>query len=224
MAVVRFDFTPPTNIDVVEMRIYESPTKDGVYSLIEIVESPEWTPYPNYLSEWTTTEATAPSGWFKLEFVNSKGAISGRSNPIQGGTETLVGKIVERVLLRNPNISENVAAQVAEAVIEMVMHQDPYEVDPATVKYGTLEGMTLFTLAFSIQSESVSGDTEKYTAGLVSQETSSKTATDVSDILKLANRWLGLAPSVVAQMADLAIAGATKTEIDQSRLLLSEFL
>lgn len=218
MASIAIDFIPPDDPNIVTMHIEEAMDKEGPWTGIETVPIGE---YPNYITRYTTALASSPSSWIRIRFQDDGGAFSPWSVPVQGGTRTLVGEIVDRVLLRSATVNENVAAQVAEAVIERVLNIDPYSTDTESVTYSQKEGITLLTLAYSIQAESASGESQSYVAGLVS-ETSKGGSVDVDGILKLAGIFLGLAPSRVAQMADIAIAGVKSSEIDQSRLMITE--
>lgn len=219
MASVRLDFVPPMDDNIVEMKIYESTVPEGPFTEIESVAMS----LP-YISEYTTDQAAASNNWFNIEFIDDKGAVSSRSQAIQGGTSTLVGEIKDRVMQRNPSMSETTVVQVAEAVIEKYFNADPYSIDPNTVSYAVKEGLTLLTLAYGTQVSSSSGTTESYTAGLVSQKSEASSAESESGaILALAWKWLGISQSRIAQMAEIPMIVATNpVEKDQSRLLLTE--
>ena len=145
MASVHLDFTVPDRPDIVKMRIYESPTETGTFS--EIEEITTLGSYPNYLSQYTTDQATATNYWFAIEFEDSKGALTERSLPMQGGTQSLVSMVTDRVLLRDPNLREEIVVQEAEIAVSDVFNtNDPYEVatdQPPKI----LGGLTLYTLA-----------------------------------------------------------------------------
>lgn len=223
MAAVALNFVPPDVPDLVELVILESDSEAGVYNVIETVT--EIGDYPNYLTRYTTTNATSLNAWFKIKWRDSKGAETPESMGIQGGSSTTVGEIVDRVLNRKPTADEQTVQQTAEAVIETYFKTDPYSVEWVDLTYSQREGLTLLTLAFSIETQNAEAGSEyKWVAGLVSYEQNSS-GSDVAALYKLAYKWLGLSPSRIAQMAEIVIIGGlTKAEKDQSRLLVSEFL
>lgn len=221
MAAVALNFVPPDVPDLTALVIMESDAEDGVYNVIETVT--EIGDYPTYITRYTTTNATSQFAWFKIKWTDSKGAETPLSMAIQGGSSTTVGVIIDRVLNRSPMADEQTVQHVTEAVVEKYFKTDPYEVVWANLNYKQREGLTLLSLAFSTMAQQASGGTKKYTAGLVSEEVSDEGG-DVSELIKLANMWLGISSSVIAQMEEIAIAGGLKkVEKDQSRLLLSEF-
>ena len=222
MAAVELDFLPPTDPDIVKLHIYAAADENDIFNIIETVD--EVGEYPTYITRYTTTLAPSPDWWFQIEWENSKGALSARSNPIQGGSTTAVNEIVERVLQRDPTLNENVVANVVEANLEGYFKADPYTVDYSTLSYRQREGLTILSLAFSLEVSTAGGETSRYTAGLVSEETK-QDSKDMKELIKLANKWLGLPTSRIAQMEEIAIGvGLTKKEKDQSRLLISEFV
>jgi len=219
---VRLDFVPPTQPDIAELHAEEGPTKDG--SFVEIYQTTSVGVYPNYLS-YVTVPAQNPNDWFRIYWVNNQGAIGPYSEPVQGGTTTLVQTIVDRVMLRNPALNEIIVTQTAEWVIASTLNvADPY--DPTLeASYAQLEGMTLLTMGWSMFSTMSLGTTESYTAGLVSQSSGSKTTSGIDEIktiLETAAKILGISYSVIFQMRDNCIAGGTviPSGIDQSRLLV----
>jgi hypothetical protein len=223
MASVRLDFIPPDAQGITKLHIYESATREGVFSEIE-----EVTPvgaYPTYITYHTTTFALDVNDWFAIEWEDADGALTGLSQPIQGGTTTLVQQIVSRVMLRDPLADENITAQEAEAVIEDVMNTtDAYSVDPTTVTAKYKSGITFLTLArvylSSIITSMSSGSSQSYTAGLVSQQagnqSQSQTSSGLQNIQQLiewANRDLGLSYSVILLMKEFDFG--TTWEIDE---------
>lgn len=230
MASVRLDFIPPQEMGIVKLEIWESPTKDGVYTKIEDVT--EVGSYPTYITYYTTDNATAGDNFFRIRWEDSGGALSDFSEPVQGGQTSLVKTLVDRTLLRNPQLDERVVAQTAEFIIQVVMDTDnPYDptLSPTPAQ---LEGMTLFCVGYSMMSSTASSSSsESYTAGLISQkaETGGKTSTgqpwDV--FLDQAGILLGFSKSFVMQMKTDAYPVLTMGEIvsyDQSRLLQSEIV
>jgi hypothetical protein len=233
MASVRLDFIPPQEQGVVKLEIWESPDKDGTYSKIEDVT--EVGSYPDYITYFTTDNATAGNYWFRIRWQDSGGAYSDFSEPVQGGQTSLVKVLVDRTLLRNPMLDERVVAQTAEFIIQIVMGTDnPYdpELKPTPAQ---LEGMTLFCVGYSMMSStaSISSD-ESYTAGLISQKSGTTTKTGAQPwevFLDQAGILLGFSKSFVMQMkADAGVAALTSGQMgeivvyDQSRLLQSEIV
>jgi hypothetical protein len=114
--------------------------------------------------------------------------------------------------------------QVAEAVIEKYFNLNPYDVAVEGVSYQVMEGLTLLTLVFSMQTAISGSTTTRYTAGLVSQDVGgSFSEEDWRAMLNLAYKWLGISQSRIAQMAEIPLQVASNPiEKDQSRLLLTE--
>jgi len=221
MASVPLDFTPPIEPDITELHIEEASSKDGPFNEIETVTAVG--AYPDYISRYTTSLATALNDWFRIRWKDSKGAYTPYSEPLQGGTTTLVQQIVNRVMLRDPMADENVALQEAEAVISDVFRvDDPYTIDPATVTPKQKSGITFLTLArtylSSIVTSIAAGTSDSYTAGLVSQSAGtasqseiSKGLSNIEQLIEWANRDLGLSFSVVMLLEEIEVAGSTWT-------------
>lgn len=229
MATVVIDFTPPEIPGIEALRIYECATKEGSYAQIE--RTTDIGTYPAYITRYTTVLASSATDWFKIAWENTEGAITVESQPVQGGTTTLVNELVNRVMLRDPALNEVVVTQVAEAVIQIVMGaEDPY--DPTlTATPAQLEGMTLMILARSNMHMIMltNSSSEGYTAGLISIKSSSssksQTSTDLIEwLLNEANNLLGLNYSVIMLMEDISINGAVSGwELDQSRLVVQVY-
>lgn len=217
MASVRLDFVPPNSPDITKLKIWESPSRTGVFNVIETINGVG--AYPDYISYYTTQNASSPSNWFAISWEDSRGAQTELSTPIQGGTTTLVQQIISRVMLRDPLADENIAVQEAEAVIEDVFPGvDPYLIDVSTVTAKQKSGITFLTLARTYLSSIVTsisaGSGESYTAGLVSQGTSNQSQSQVSQgltnikqLIDWANADLGLNYSIVMLMAEIDVAG-----------------
>lgn len=221
MASVPLDFTPPEEPNITTLHIFESPTQTGSFTEIESV-----TPigvYPNYITRYTTTVATSLDYWFAIQWEDALGALSPMSMPVQGGTETLVNKVVSRVLLRDPSVNEIIATQEAEAVIEQFYGgQDPYTVDQ-NVSYSVLSGLTLITMARSIvMSASVTTTGGKWVAGIVSMDNSSTSKFDPAVLLVEAKRFLGISESTILQLSDpnLTCSFSRLRGVDLSRSIL----
>jgi hypothetical protein len=228
---VRLDFTPPSQPDMASLHVEEGPTATGPFA--EIEEITAIGTYPNYIS-FVTVDANNPNDWFRIRWENIDGALGPYSLPIQGGTTTLVQEIVNRVMLRAPGSNEIIVTQTAEWAVSYVMGTDnPY--DPTlTATYSQLEGMTLLTLAgvqvSTITSSASAG--ESYSAGLVSQKSSSSSSstsniTDLIDwLLEQANKLLGISMTYVMLLEEIdptGIGARTGIEEDVSRGIITEF-
>jgi hypothetical protein len=223
MASVHLDFIPPDHEDVTQLIIYESASPTGPWNIIETVATVGT--YPNYITEYTTTAATSAQNWFSIEWKDSKGASFGQSQGVQGGAESLVSEIVDRVMLRDPSIKEEIAAQEAEAVVEKFYGTtDPLSKLASDATAQELSGLTLLTIVRSKLVTISQTSNAGYTAGLVSQTASSTASTSLDNLkalLEEANILLGLSFSVVLQLAEIDIAGgASLVSNDQSRLLV----
>jgi hypothetical protein len=221
MPSVHLDFVPPPQPDVDKLLIYESPTQDGIFTLIETV-TPVGT-YPNYISEYTTDDATSTTNWFAIKWGDTKGWVSDISESIQGGTETLLGEIVQRVMLRDISANENIVMQEAEAVIEQVLGAGTHEL--IDVSKRKLSGMVLLTLA-RVQLGKVltsSGSVSEFAAGLIRVKTGNQTSVrdNIRALMDEAASLLGISKSIVAQMAIPEVAGgAAIVSADLSRLIV----
>jgi hypothetical protein len=198
------------------LKIYEAPESTGPWSLIETI-----TPVGSqgsYLTSYTTANAISLTDWFAIEWVDSKGAVVPMSPPIQGGTTTLVAKLVQRMLLRDPSLDENIAAQEAEASISLYYNvEDPYTVD-SSVSPAILSGLTLLALSrsylFVTVTQTGTQNVQKFTAGLVSIDSGSSAASsssrklaDLKAMMDLANTMLGRNFSFIAQLEEIEVGG-----------------
>lgn len=229
MAKVKLDFVPPIADDITTLHIYESVLQDGPFNEIEVV-TPVGT-YPDYITDYTTSNALSITDWFSIAWENVDGILGPRAAPIKGGTRTPVQEILDRVLQRDPSLSEAIVVQSAEFVISYVMNVlDPY--DPTiTMTPNQLEGITLMTMArASIQRFLVSASSSSsYTAGLVSQKADSSSSTQSLDRLiewltAEANRLLGISNSLVMVLEDIdptGMGGVSSIQWDHSRLALT---
>jgi len=219
---VRLDFVPPADPDLVELRIYEADEKAGTYSLIENVTAIG--EYPSYISTYTTAQATAKDQWFAIDWYDSKGGNYGMSEGIQGGFQTLLGEIVQRVMIRDPSINENIVYDEAEAVLEgfLPVNTDIQNVPVEEATARQKSGLTLLTQARCYLFDLSEGKT-KYTVGLVSQETGdSRSLQSVKEMLRMAESMMGLSYSTILQMATLEIGNGNGQVIgvDRTRLLI----
>lgn len=224
MVKVFLDFVPLDHPDLTKLHILEASAPGGPFSEIEVV-----TPvgdYPNYITNYTTANATNIADWFAIQWEDNKGWVSEMSQPVQGGTTTLVGEIVSRIMLRDSGVKENIALQSAQSIIEFFFKADPYSIDPTAVGYNIKDGLTLLALARSyLWQVAASSNTKKYTAGLVSQEfgDTQQGFNSIDLLITEANRILGLAVSRIMLMEEIEIAGGSAVfGADLSRLLLVE--
>ncbi len=224
MAKVFLDFVPLDHPGLTKLHILEGAAAGGPFSEIEMV-TPVGT-YPDYLTSYTTDLAVNANNWFAIQWEDNKGWVSEISQAVQGGTTTLVGEIVSRMLQRDSGVKENVALQSAQSVVELYFNADPYTIDPDDVGYNVKDGLTLLALARSyIWRVASAGTTSKYTAGLVSQEFGDTQSgfNNIDQLIAQANSILGLNVSRILLMDDIEIAGGTLTfGEDISRLLLVE--
>jgi hypothetical protein len=203
MANVRLQFTLPVDPDVTTLVIWEAAAATGPWTKID--ETSAIGSFPTYVNYYTTTLAQDANNWFAISWKTSAGVESDISEPMQGGSDTLVGKVVDRVLQRDPSINAGIATQEAEVVIERYYLTDPYLVDPG-VSYATLNGLVYLTLARCLFSKFVSTSTSqvnRVTIGLLTMQGGSSTASAAAplDIIKqlvdAANAELGLTNSYV---------------------------
>lgn len=208
MASVPLKFIPPDEPGWTTLHIYEATTSLGPFTEIENVPSGD----PNYITRWTTDKATAVDNWFQINWSDSKDAFTETSQSVKGGTETLVGEIVQRILLRDSTINENIAAQEAAAAISDYFRvDDPYTIDPASVNPKILQGLTLLAMAWGYTvTQATSGSVQKFTAGLVSLDTgtsSTKSSANIDQLIKLANKLLGRNYSLIMRLKEISVAG-----------------
>lgn len=208
---VRLDFTPPTVNDISKLHVEEAPAKGGPFQ--EIDSTTAVGTYPNYISFYTTQSATDLNYWFRIYWETTQGVKTPYSEPLQGGTKTLVQEIVDRTLLRNPSLNEVIVTQEAQAVVSQVfMTQDPNALQVEEATYVQLRGMTNMTLARSLVATYLAsgGTVAKYTAGLVSLQTGTTTADPtkaIDALLKSANDDLNLNYSVILLLSQVDPSG-----------------
>jgi len=210
---VRLDFTPPTLPEVASLHIEEASDQQGTFSEIEVVT--EVGSYPNYISYYTTQNATAVDYWFRIRWKTSEGVFTDYSPAIQGGTKLLVQEIVDRVILRNPALNEVIVTQEAVAVVsENFPGEDPLTIPVENATYVQIRGMTNMTLARSLIATTLAsgGSVSKFTAGLVSLQAGT-TAADptkaIDALIKSANDDLGTGASYVLLMSTVDPTGAS---------------
>ncbi len=227
MPSIILDFVPPEFPGFSELQVWESATKLGAPGTLAQTFVIDPAAYPTRI---TVTTAASLTNWFSIRWRTAAGATTDYSDPIQGGTATLIGILVNRVLLRQPTSNENVVLQTTEAVVEEFFGVDPYTIDPATVNFRTLEGLTLYIMArdliWEIASSYASSSGSGWAAGLVSMKASSQEQVETSRaniewLLKEAQKLLGLGYSRIAQLK-IEIAGGMSQIVtaDISRLLI----
>jgi hypothetical protein len=219
---VRLDFIPPPNDDLVELRIYESPVPEGPFNLIETVTTIGQ--YPDFISTYTTAYATSTDYWFAIDWYDDKDGNLGLSDSIQGNRQLLLGEIVGRVMIRDPEINENIIYDEALAVLERFFPAgtDLRAIPIEDASEQEKSGLTLLTQA-RCYIFNVSEGEEEYTVGLVSQKKRNSRSLDlIKLLLSRAESDLGLSYSSILQMAEVEVAGGlvAASTVDQTRLLI----
>jgi hypothetical protein len=231
MASVNIDLIPPSQAGLTKLLIYEAAEQGGPDTLIETVT--EVGAYPNYITRYTTSVATSGVSWFSVDWEDAKGARIGRSARLQGGTFTLIGKIINRVIQRDLLVSEAVVAQEAEAVIQDYFATDNAYDTALTASGRILSGLTYLVLARTYIGQIITSAQSggSYTAGLVSQKEASTAETRsridlLRDLVSEANRLLGLNTTVVMLIEDIDPLGldiVSGVNWDHTRLVMTEY-
>ena len=207
---VKLRFTAPDTEDLKYLKIYEEASPTGVWdTVIETVDLDALdAAYPEYISEYETNMALSATDWFAIQWIGRKGAVGGLSNPMQGGTSSLVGEIVELVGQRDSNLDAQVVRQETEFAIETYFGQDPYTA--TTDSYRIRVGLARLVQARTMLSDLAKGggSNSGWTAGLVSMK-SGTTGNEklVRWLLEQAAIGLGMNYARIAQMATMVIAG-----------------
>jgi hypothetical protein len=216
MAVaVSLQFTLPAEVDIAELIIWEGSSEDGPFTQIDSTTSVGT--YPNYITHYTTTEATAVDDWFAISWIDSNGATSELSEPWQGGVDSIVNQVADRVTQRDTSLAVPVVIQETEAAVESYFGINPYDVteeDLGDRKYRILSGLTYLVMARSmlvrIVRSNVLSDISSVSLGLVTMRTggqsSSAESTSLSQIqalIDMANKELGISTSFVAQLTEI---------------------
>jgi hypothetical protein len=230
MAVsVRLDFLPPSLEGITTLHIEEAPGSGGPFSEIEAVTAVGT--YPNYISYYTTQNATSTNYWFRIMWKTGDGIQTPYSQALQGGTRTLVQEIVDRVILRNPSLNEIIVTQEAQAVVSETMGTlDPNAILVGEATYVQIRGMTNLTLARSLIATTLAsgGSVSQFTAGIVSIK-SGTTGADptkaIEALIAAANDDLNLTYSVILLLKSVSseITGGRQPEIvtaDLSRAIV----
>lgn len=208
-------FTAPDREDLVKLRIFESVAAEGPWTnVIEEVTGVDLGTYPDYISQYTTNLAASKTNWFSIQWEDDKGAVTEISNPVQGGTSTLVGEIIALVGERDITLDDQVVRQETEFAIETYFGSDPYLA--TTDSYRVKVGLARLVQARSMMSTlaTASGTNSGWTAGLVSMKSGTSASTSenlIRWLLEEAANGLGLSVARVAQMAQMVIAGGLST-------------
>ena len=221
---VRLRFTAPAEENLDALLIYEAASADGPWvTPIETVTAIG--SYPDYIDEYTTDQAASKVNCFAIQWRDSKGALTEISNPIQGGTTTLVGEVIQLVEQRDESLDPQVVRQEVETALEIYYGVDPYSL-ASEASYRIKNGLAKLAQARAMINPSrLVGSNTGWTAGLVSMKSGSDVETDTKMIQMLIDSVsvdLGLRRSRVAQMAEMVIAGGMSEIVsaDISRLLI----
>ena len=224
MASVELQFLPPDSEDIVTLHVEEAPAMGGPFTQVQTF--PAGT-YPNYIYTAVVDNAVSATDWFRIRWQDSAGGYTPYSDPVQGGTTTIVSQVMDRVILRDPSLDPLVVGQEAEAAVCWYFGvDDPYSVDPSQATPQILSGLTMLTLARCYVINLISqGTTTKWQAGLVSmdQSSSTKQAWDaIEKMILFANRELGRNYSAVLMLEEIAVGGGYKQlkVYDVSRLMI----
>lgn len=226
MAAVHLEFLPPGDDNVASLHVEESASQGGSYT--EVQSFPAGT-YPNYIREADVTNATSASDWFRIRWEDTNGNFTPYSDPILGGTITIVGQVMDRVILRDPSVNPLIAGQEAEAAVAQYFGvDDPYAINPAEGTPRTLSGLTLLTLARVYMAQMIqrmASTGQKWAAGLVSMDSgtaSTQTFAAIDKMIELANNELGRNFSRVLLMEEISVAGGLRQlkSFDVSRALI----
>lgn len=218
-------FIPPSDPDIVTLHVFESDNAETGFVEIDSVSAGN---YPNYISRFVTLNGISPNDWFAIQWEDAGGAKSVLSAPIQCGTNTLIGEIVDRALLRSPGLNENIVLQEAEGIVSWVYKvEDPYTINLDTVNAIWLNGLSELTMVAALYVTSAENQalSQGYSAGIISEsQGSSKDALDALERLeKRILRRMGIGGSFIAQMNPLSrkefIISGEKEIVDASRLL-----
>lgn len=227
MVSVPLSFAPPTEPDIANLHIFESDNADSGFIEIDVISVGV---FPDYITRYTTPNANRVDDWFAITWENIDGVQSPLSAPIKGGTTTLIGELVDRVLLRSPDQDENVVLQEAEATVSFIYKvDDPYSIDINDVDRLWLTELTNLTLVAAqyVYVTNLASSGSEYTVGMVSEGVVKGDAGSVLDALerleKRAMRRLGIGGSLIGTIqkrldCEFSITGV-KTSFDSSRLL-----
>lgn len=211
MAAVELQFLPPDEDGITTLYVEEASSQGGPYSQIQSFSAGI---YPDYITRAVVTTASSTTNWFRIRWQDSFGRYTSFSDPIQGGTTTIVSKVMNRTILRDSSIDALVAGQEAEVVIsEYFGVVDPYAVSPTLAPPRILAGLTLLTLARLYALRLIEqGSTHDWSAGLITMSITSNEQAwkQINRIIELANRDLNRNYSAILLMKEIAVAGGQK--------------
>lgn len=224
MAEVELNFDPPDISGLTALDIFESSLASGPFTLVESVAAIG--SYPDYITRYKTLLAANVNNWFAVQWRKGAAAVTPLSPPMKGGAASFVQQIVERVRQRDKSLDEDVVTQEAEAAIERYFGKNPYTASLADIAEGltfqVLNGLTYLTMARSILARlTKQANVQSATLGMVSMKTgeTETSIANVESLLDMAARELGLAVSVVVQMAEVEVAAGSLSSYDHSRLI-----
>jgi hypothetical protein len=226
MPSVHLTFTPPARAGFTKLYILEGPSVNGPFNQIETV-----TPigaFPDYIREYSTDQALNVYDWFAIQWEDSKGVQTDVSSAVRGGSTTLVGQVVQRMLLRDPTLDEIIAQQEAEAAVADYYNvTDPYTISAEGVSPMILSGLTNLALVRSYLTRVITSSTagSSWTAGIVAMKDSTggtQSLDSLKALLDMANRDLGKSLSLKFLMAEIEVAGGFKqiVAVDLSRTIV----
>lgn len=206
---VHLDFVPPDIEGMDHILIFESASSLGPWTEIDSVIDVGI--YPNYISSYSTSEATLDNGWYAIEWYDYANTPGGLSNPIRFGTETIIGDLIKRVMRRDPELDEIVVAQEAESVMEWWFNKDPNLVTreddfPATRFYQTMNGLMYLVMSRVMLAKMLqSSDIQQAAIGLVTfkADAGSVRKQDIDELVALANKELRIRTSAILQLESL---------------------
>lgn len=210
---VELQFLPAEEEGMVTLHVEEASSKDGPFALVQ--SFPAGT-YPTYIHEVVVTNAQATLDWFRIYWEDSNGSYTPHSSPVQGGSSTIVAQVMDRVMLRDPAVEPLIAGQEAEAsVSEYFNVDDPYAVEVSKASPRVLSGLTLLTLArcYTVRLITGSGQTARWSAGLVSMQSGQTTTQSwdaIDRMVNLANKELQRNYSAVLLMEEISVAHGYK--------------
>lgn len=224
MAGVELQFLPPDEDDIVMLHVEESSAQGGPFAEIQTFPAGM---YPDYIRDADVTNATSSTDWFRIRWQDDSGNYTPYSDPVQGGTTTVVAQVMDRVILRDTDVVPLIAGQESEAAVAWYYGEpNPYDVDPSLATPQILSGLTMLTLAriYTINLLTAAGMQQKWQAGLVSMDVTIQPASwaAIDKLIALANRQLGRNYSTVLVLAEVQVAHGYKQLVayDASRALI----
>lgn len=226
MPSVHLTFTPPAREGFTKLYIYEAPAVDGTFVLRETITAIG--EFPDYIREYSTDQALNVYDWFAIQWEDNKGVQTDISASVRGGSTTLVGQVVNRMLLRDPTLDEIIAQQEAEAAVaDYYSVIDPYAIAYANISPMIISGLTNLALVRSYLTRVITATTagSSWTAGIVAMKDSSggsQSLDSLKALLAMANRDLGKSLSLKFLMAEIEVAGGYRQLVsaDISRLIV----